>query len=138
MTEFNRSRDRRIARAETHGRIKAYKDGEATWNEAFAAAYDASENRKGSVSGFGRALGGIVVRRFVWWSNSIAVYGVSPVVAQEAGDQLHTAVADVRLMHYDIENPPDLGNVIADPLAEGFMPLPPDMDEWEELARRNE
>ena len=51
----------REKRAIAHNTIKRYKDGEATYEEAFKDAYDASHTKKGERSSFGKALGCLAV-----------------------------------------------------------------------------
>lgn len=115
----------RNRRAFAHAKVSQYKSGEATYGEAFEAAHKASTTRKGEASGFGRALGGVMVDAYAqrYDNDTVVVSGLSPVkqdevVAKEAAGRPYGYSPDA-------ENTPVLKGTIHDPIAEGFIPLPP-------------
>ncbi len=122
----------RNRRAFAHAKISQYKSGEATYGEAFEAAHKASPTRKGEVSGFGRALGGVMVDAYAqrYDNDTVVVSGLSPakqdeVAAKEAAGRPYGYSPDAYMVRPDAENTPVFKGTILDPIAEGFTPLPP-------------
>jgi hypothetical protein len=122
-SESSNPRDRR---AFAHAKISQFKQGEATYGEAFEAAHKASHARKGEQSSFGRALGNVVVDAYAqdFDSDTVVVSGLSvPKQAEIAANEASSYSPDAYMVRPDAQNAPRLKGVIHDPLAEGFAPL---------------
>jgi|GEM_PF-3201251 len=122
----------RQRRAYAHAVINQYKAGEATYAEAFEAAYAGSQaGAKGRDSHFGRAVGGVVISAFTQdFVNDTVIAGVlSPksqdeIAAQREASGAPSYAPDVLIARPDANNIFDLklNGAIQDPIAEGFMP----------------
>ena len=120
----------RLRRAFAHAKIAQYQHGEVTYEEAFDAAQSASQNRKGRESGFGRALGNVLVDAYAqrFDNDTVVVSGLSPakqseVAAKKAAGTLYSYRPDVYLVRPNANNEPRLKGTIADPIREGYTPL---------------
>lgn len=121
----------REIRAYAHAKIKQFKDGDASYSEAFEAAHAASGGSKGERSHFGRLLGGVVVDAYVqnFDNDTVVVSGLSlpkqqEVADKEAGGRPYSYSPDAYMVRPDAHNTPVLKGVIEDPIVEGFAPLP--------------
>ncbi|MCL5113049.1 MAG: hypothetical protein M1554_01035 [Patescibacteria group bacterium] len=123
----------RQRRAYAHSVISKYKEGRATYAEAFEAAYKGSQTGdKGRNSNFGRAIGGVLVDAYAqrYDNDTVVVSGLSPAKQEEvstkhATGELHAYSPDAYMVRPGAQNTPNLKGIIHDPIAEGFIPLPP-------------
>jgi len=120
----------REKRAIAHNTIKRYKDGEATYEEAFKDAYDASHTKKGERSSFGKALGCLAVDAIAHChdNDTIVVSGLSTkkqeeIAVLEATNDFYSYSPDAYMTRPNANFAPKLNDIIADPIADGFMPL---------------
>jgi len=127
------SNNPRLRRAFAHAMISKHKKGDATYAEAFEAAYNASHTSKGSKSGLGQAVGGVVIDAFSQnhVKDTVTVSGLSPAKQNEIAAKKATGKAfgyspDVYMIRPDAQDTPKLKGVIQDPIAEGFQPLKPE------------
>lgn len=121
----------RQRRAFAHAKIKRFKDGEASYGEAFEAAHAASSGSKGERSNFGRSLGSVVVDAYAqrFDNDTVVVSGLSlpkqqEVADKEAGGRPYSYSPDAYMVRPDAHNTPELKGIIEDPIVEGFAPLP--------------
>lgn len=122
-----------MRRAFAHAKISEYKSGETTYGEAFEAALQASHNRKGQESGFGPALGGVIINMLItnYANCTYEVSGRSPaqrdqIELKRAAGNLETGdfCDDAYMVRPWLACQPMLSDVVRDPIAEGFAPLP--------------
>src|SRR3989344_3933377 len=119
----------RLRRAFAHTKIVEYKLGTASYEEAFSAAYKASQNRKGAGSNFGTALGGVVVDAYAlrFDNDTVVVSGLSPrtqmeVETEKASGNAFGYALDAFMSRPNVNNVPKLGSVIKNPIKEGYSP----------------
>jgi len=122
----------RDRRAFAHAKISQFRQGKATYGEAFEAAHSASSTRKGKASGFGRALGNVMVAFYGQRhdNDTVVVSGLSvakqeEIAAKKAAGRPYEYSPDACMARPDAQNTPQLKGLIEDPIAEGFVPLPP-------------
>ena len=120
----------RTRRAYAHAVLARYKNGEASYNEAFEAAYKASQTRKGEAANLGKTLGGVVTKAYCrnFENDTVVISGLSPrgrveLAAKEAAGPPYSFSPDAYLVRPDANNVPSAAMIIQDPIAEGFRPL---------------